>query len=91
MWIRQCASLKPALRALRFYFLNLFKPVIFIPSHPFLFPRQILAVEAIEPLKSTSFESVVLNVILNQEQKGELFVKITEDGDFLIKVDDLKT
>lgn len=76
MWIRQCASLKSVL------FLSLL-----ILS---FFPQRILAADAIERVKSASFESVVLNIILNEEQKGEMFVKITEDGDFLIKVDDLK-
>ena len=35
-------------------------------------------------------ETVVLNVVLNQENKGEYFVERTDDGDFLVKAEDLK-
>lgn len=43
------------------------------------------------PSKSFSAEMVVMNIVLNQEQKGEFFVHLTDDGDFLAKVEDLKT
>jgi len=32
----------------------------------------------------------ILRVVLNQEEKGDFFIHITEDGDFLIRVEDLK-
>lgn len=90
MWIRQCASLKPVLKAPLFSRIAFLNYVVFLSLLILsFFPQRILAEEAIEPVKS--FESVVLNIVLNQEQKGELFVKITEDGDFLIKIDDLKS
>lgn len=33
---------------------------------------------------------IILNIVLNQETKGEFFVNITDDGDMLIRIDDLK-
>lgn len=35
-------------------------------------------------------EMAILKIILNQEEKGEFFVHVTEDGDFLVRVEDLK-
>jgi outer membrane usher protein FimD/PapC len=39
---------------------------------------------------SEGAETIILNIILNHESKGEFFVNLTGDGDFLIKVVDLK-
>jgi outer membrane usher protein len=36
-------------------------------------------------------ETLIVNVVLNQEAKGEFFVQMTGDADFLIKTDDLKS
>jgi outer membrane usher protein FimD/PapC len=35
-------------------------------------------------------EKAILKITLNQEEKGEFVVDITEDGDFLVRVEDLK-
>ncbi|HLG29738.1 MAG TPA: fimbria/pilus outer membrane usher protein, partial [Candidatus Brocadiales bacterium] len=35
-------------------------------------------------------QTIVLNIILNYEAKGELFVIMTNEGDFLIRMEDLK-
>ncbi len=35
-------------------------------------------------------DTVILNFVLNQEPKGELFAKITSNGDYLVKAEDLK-
>ncbi len=32
----------------------------------------------------------ILRVVLNQEEKGEFFISMTEDGDFLVRAEDLK-
>ena len=32
----------------------------------------------------------ILRVVLNQEDKGEFFVNVTDDGDFLVRIEDLK-
>ena len=35
-------------------------------------------------------QMAILKIVLNQEEKGEFFVDVTGDGDFLIRVEDLK-
>ena len=35
-------------------------------------------------------QMAILRVVLNQEEKGEFFVNVTEDGDFLVRIEDLK-
>jgi outer membrane usher protein FimD/PapC len=35
-------------------------------------------------------QMAILRVVLNQEEKGEFFVPVTDDGDFLIRMEDLK-
>lgn len=35
-------------------------------------------------------EMAILKIILNQEEKGEFFIHVTEDGDFLVRTEDLK-
>jgi outer membrane usher protein FimD/PapC len=35
-------------------------------------------------------QMAILRVVLNQEEKGEFFVSVTDDGDFLVRVEDLK-
>jgi outer membrane usher protein FimD/PapC len=39
---------------------------------------------------SEATETVVVRVTLNYEEKGEFFVELTEDGDFLMREDDLR-
>ena len=43
------------------------------------------------PSYSSGAETIIVNIILNSETKGEIFVNFTDDGDFLIKISDLKT
>ncbi len=43
------------------------------------------------PVGVQADETLVMNITLNQEAKGEIFVQMTGDGDFLIKTDDLKS
>lgn len=42
------------------------------------------------PSHSIGAETIILNIVLNQETKGEFFVNIAEDGDILIRIEDLK-
>ncbi|MGQ9616422.1 MAG: fimbria/pilus outer membrane usher protein [Spirochaetota bacterium] len=42
-----------------------------------------------QPLFPVEIEQAVLNVILNQEERGEFFLSITEDGDILFPIEDL--
>lgn len=42
------------------------------------------------PSQSEAAETAILSITLNSEPKGELFVNLTDDGDFLIKEEDLK-
>lgn len=44
-----------------------------------------------DKLNSAQPELIVLRVTLNTEDKGDLFVARTPDGDFLVKIEDLKT
>lgn len=43
------------------------------------------------PSSILAAETVILNITVNQIPKGEFFVPMTDDGDFLVKVEDLKT
>ncbi len=68
------------------------------PIHLFFKSRPVLLLAAywlifsgFLPGACTGAETLVLKVILNSEPKGEFFVQRTEDGDFLVKKDDLKT
>jgi outer membrane usher protein len=42
------------------------------------------------PLVAHGDQSVILNIILNQEAKGDFVVTMTDEHDFLVKVEDLK-
>jgi outer membrane usher protein FimD/PapC len=35
-------------------------------------------------------QMAILKIVLNQEEKGEFFVNLTDDGDFLVRTEDLK-
>jgi outer membrane usher protein len=35
-------------------------------------------------------QMAILRFVLNQEEKGEFFVNVTDDGDFLVRIEDLK-
>src|SRR4030066_1168620 len=35
-------------------------------------------------------QMAILRVVLNQEEKGEFFVNVTDDGNFLVRIEDLK-
>jgi outer membrane usher protein len=50
----------------------------------------ILCLKLSSPSLSAGEETIILNIILNQEPKGEFFVKQTDDGDFLVRTADLK-
>lgn len=41
------------------------------------------------PVPSHSDEAIIISIILNQEQKGDFFVILRDDGDFLLRPDDL--
>lgn len=47
------------------------------------------AIFLIFPTFTTASETVILNITLNQEGKGEFFVNLADDGDFLVKETDL--
>ncbi len=59
------------------------KPIFFF----FILP---LSLNLFPPLSVQAMETIIPVVYLNEEQKGEFFIKMTEDHDFLIKVEDLK-
>lgn len=42
------------------------------------------------PSHSIGAETIILSIVLNQEIKGEFFVNFRDDGDILIRIDDLK-
>ncbi|MRR06360.1 MAG: fimbrial biogenesis outer membrane usher protein [Deltaproteobacteria bacterium] len=42
------------------------------------------------PASSFASQTIVVNIILNRETKGEFFVNLTDDGDFLVKTADLQ-
>lgn len=35
-------------------------------------------------------QMAILRIVLNQEEKGEFFVNVTDDGDFLVQIEDLR-
>jgi hypothetical protein len=35
-------------------------------------------------------QTAILKIVLNQEEKGEFFVNLADDGDFLVRTEDLK-
>ncbi len=43
------------------------------------------------PVCVQAADTLIVNVVLNQEAKGEFFVQMTGDADFLIKAEDLKS
>lgn len=43
------------------------------------------------PLYSQATEPIIVKIVLNQQAKGEFFVHMNEDADFLIRTDDLKS
>jgi len=43
------------------------------------------------PVYAHTAETIIVNTTLNQVTKGEFFVNMTDDGDFLVKTDDLKS
>lgn len=43
------------------------------------------------PHPALGSETIVLNITLNNDEKGEMFVQSTDDGDFLLRVEDLKS
>lgn len=43
------------------------------------------------PLHSEAAETIIVNIILNEEAKGEFFVNMTGDGDFLVRIEDLRS
>jgi len=49
-----------------------------------------LSLNLFSPLAAQAVETVIPVIYLNEEQKGEYFIKMTEDRDFLIKAEDLK-
>ena len=49
------------------------------------------ALYSLVPRSSLASETVIVNVTLNRETKGEFFVILAEDGDFLVKTADLTT
>lgn len=52
----------------------------------------LLFIIVIKPLSGVeAAETIVLSILLNSEHKGEFFVDLTGDGDFFIKVEDLKS
>lgn len=95
MWIRPRAflKLKPG-KYWRFIYKH-YEPFLFLSLLFLLFipSSHALAAEtarASDQVLKSKGNSVVLNLVLNQEQKGEFFVNMTDDGDFLVKVEDLR-
>ena len=57
----------------------------FLPAFPIIFLLLFLFVPS-----PSAAEQIIARIILNQEDKGDFFVNQGEDGDFLVKIDDLK-
>lgn len=47
-------------------------------------------IEKVSVTEEISAEIVILNIILNHEVKGEFFVNLTDDGDILVRAEDLR-
>lgn len=77
MWIRQCVNRNWSSE----FLIKFIKPIIY--ALPFL-------IFFIHPL-SYGAETIILNITLNQEPKGEFFLILTDDRDFLVKTSDMKT
>jgi outer membrane usher protein len=45
----------------------------------------------ISPLDGEGADVIVVNIILNDEDKGQFFVHLTDDGDYLIRAEDLRS
>lgn len=43
------------------------------------------------PRSSSASQTLIVGIILNQETKGEFFVTLSDDGDFFVKANDLRT
>ncbi|MFZ3207866.1 MAG: fimbria/pilus outer membrane usher protein [Geobacteraceae bacterium] len=64
---------------------------LFNISFPFIISILFVSFLAAFPLTSLASQAIIVSVILNQEAKGEYFVNLADDGDFLVKTDDLKS
>lgn len=51
----------------------------------------LLSVATLLPTRSEGFDTIVVNIVLNGENKGEFFVNAAEGGDFLVRKEDLRT
>lgn len=80
--MRLCAVLKQASIA---FCLNLrlsrFAGLLFLPI--------VILLPLLAPLDSRAAQTIVVNVIVNMEVKGENFVVMEDDGDFLVRTADL--
>jgi outer membrane usher protein FimD/PapC len=61
----------------------LFSPILYLLIMSFSFLL-------LPPGMGSAQETIIPVVYLNEEQKGEFFIKMTDDRDFLVKVEDLK-
>lgn len=43
------------------------------------------------PCRSEALETIIIRIVLNAETKGEFFVKVAPDGDFLVREEDLRS
>ena len=82
MSMRLCAVLKQASRA----FCLTYRPSRFAWL---LFLLIVILLPVFAPLNSRAAQTIVVNVIVNMEVKGENFVVMEDDGDFLVRTGDL--
>ncbi len=80
--MRLCAVLKQASRA----FCLTYRPSRFAWL---LFLLIVILLPVFAPLNSRAAQTIVVNVIVNMEVKGENFVVMEDDGDFLVRTGDL--
>jgi outer membrane usher protein FimD/PapC len=67
------------------------KPCVLNKRLSFLLLFCVLACRALAlPPNVTAAETIIVNILLNSEKKGERFVTLTDDGDFLLRKADLE-
>jgi outer membrane usher protein len=90
MLTKQCARHKLNLKLIARNLFNLkgFLESVII-SVPLVLALSSSSIAAVNQPQSQT-EPIFLGITLNMEKKGEFMVQMTKDGDFLVKVDDLK-
>lgn len=86
---RYCASLKSLLKLEGQDFKSIVSSIRVIRFKSSLI-AVLLYCNFLLPTHSIAAETIILNIVLNHEIKGEFFVNHTDDGDLLVTVEDLR-